>query len=60
MDELFEALTLIQTGKVRNFPLILFGSKYWGGLVDWIKATMLVERKISPDDLKLLMVTEFH
>src|SRR5215217_6753368 len=43
MDELFEALTLIQTGKVRNFPVILFGSSYWGGLLDWIRNTMLVE-----------------
>lgn len=58
MDELFEALTLIQTGKVRNFPLILFGSAYWKGLLDWIKGTMLPERKISPDDLKLLVVTD--
>ena len=58
MDELFEALTLIQTGKVRNFPIILFGSKYWGGLLDWIKGTMLPEKKISPDDLKLLILTD--
>jgi uncharacterized protein (TIGR00730 family) len=58
MDELFESLTLIQTGKVRNFPVILFGSGYWGGLIDWIKSTMVVERKIAPDDLKLLIVTD--
>ena len=58
MDELFEALTLIQTGKVSNFPIILFGSAYWQGLTDWIKATMLVERKISPEDLNLLVVTD--
>lgn len=58
MDELFEALTLIQTGKVRNFPIILFGSHYWDGLMNWIKGTMLTERKISPDDLKLLIVTD--
>ncbi|MBF6611814.1 MAG: TIGR00730 family Rossman fold protein [Chloroflexi bacterium] len=58
MDELFEALTLIQTGKVRNFPLILFGSAYWRGLLDWIKGPMLAERKISPEDLKLLVVTD--
>jgi uncharacterized protein (TIGR00730 family) len=58
MDELFEALTLIQTGKVRNFPIILFGTKYWGGLINWIKETMLTEKKISPDDLKLLIVTD--
>lgn len=58
MDELFEALTLIQTGKVRNFPLILFGSQYWRGLLDWIKETMVIEHKISPDDLKLLVMTD--
>jgi uncharacterized protein (TIGR00730 family) len=58
MDELFEALTLIQTGKVRNFPLILFGTEYWRGLVNWIKGVMLATHKISPDDLKLLVVTD--
>ena len=58
MDELFEALTLIQTGKVENFPLILFGSEYWQGLLTWIKGTMLPSGKISPDDLKLLVVTD--
>ena len=58
MDELFEALTLIQTGKVRNLPLVLFGSHYWGGLLDWIKGPMLAEHKLSPDDLKLLVVTD--
>jgi uncharacterized protein (TIGR00730 family) len=58
MDELFEALTLIQTGKVQNFPLILFGSHYWKGLLNWIKGTMLTEGKVSPEDLKLLIVTD--
>ncbi len=58
MDELFEALTLIQTGKVRNFPIILFGSSYWGGLLDWIKKTMLTEKKISLEDLDLLVMTD--
>lgn len=58
MDELFESLTLIQTGKVMNFPVILFGKSYWGGLLDWIKSTMLREQKISPEDLDLLMVTD--
>jgi uncharacterized protein (TIGR00730 family) len=58
MDELFEALTLIQTGKVRNLPLILFGSQYWGGLLNWIKGPMLTEHKLSPDDLKLLVLTD--
>jgi uncharacterized protein (TIGR00730 family) len=58
MDELFEALTLIQTGKVQNFPVILFGSYYWKGLLDWIKDTMLREKKIAPEDLDLLIVTD--
>ncbi len=58
MDELFESLTLIQTGKVSNFPLVLFGKQYWSGLVDWIKGPMLSERKIKPDDLKLLVMTD--
>ncbi|MDQ3547218.1 MAG: TIGR00730 family Rossman fold protein, partial [Chloroflexota bacterium] len=58
LDELFEALTLIQTGKVHNFPIILFGGDYWQGLLDWIKDTLLAEGKVSPDDLKLLAVTD--
>jgi uncharacterized protein (TIGR00730 family) len=58
LDELFEALTLIQTGKVRNFPVILFGSEYWAGLLGWIKERMLAEGKIAPGDLDLLVVTD--
>lgn len=58
LDELFEALTLIQTGKVRNFPLILFGTAYWGGLLDWIRGPMLAEGKVSPGDLDLFMLTD--
>jgi uncharacterized protein (TIGR00730 family) len=58
MDELFEALTLIQTGKVQNFPVVLFGSAYWRGLVDWMRETMLGERKVAPADLELLHVTD--
>ena len=58
MDELFEALTLIQTGKVRNFPVILFGSVYWQGLLEWIRGTMLAEGKVSPEDMELLVVTD--
>jgi uncharacterized protein (TIGR00730 family) len=58
MDELFEALTLIQTGKVQNFPVILFGSSYWSGLVDWLRSTMLVEGKLASADLNLLMITD--
>jgi uncharacterized protein (TIGR00730 family) len=58
LDELFEALTLIQTGKIHNFPVILFGSAYWDGLLAWIKDVMLAEGKISPEDLKRLVVTD--
>jgi uncharacterized protein (TIGR00730 family) len=58
LDELFESLTLIQTGKIRDFPLVLFGSEYWRGLLDWLKATVRAEGKISPDDLDLIKVTD--
>ncbi len=58
MDELFEALTLIQTKKIHNFPVILFGKEYWSGLVDWIKGQMLGNGTISPEDLNLLVVTD--
>lgn len=58
MDELFEALTLIQTGKVQNFPVVLFDTSYWGGLVDWLKNSMLTEGKISPEDLDLLILAD--
>jgi len=58
MDELFEALTLIQTGKIRDFPVVLFGTEYWKGLTDWIHGTLLEQGKISPDDLRLFCVTD--
>jgi uncharacterized protein (TIGR00730 family) len=58
MDELFEALTLIQTNKVRDFPVVLFGSEYWKGLVDWIKGTMAREGKIAVADLDIMFVTD--
>ena len=58
MDELFEALTLIQTKKIKSFPLILMGSDYWRGLVDWMKNTMLAEGKISLTDLDLIQVVD--
>ena len=58
MDELFEALTLIQTNKVRDFPLVLFGREYWRGLTDWIEATMAAEAKIATEDLKLYHITD--
>jgi hypothetical protein len=58
MDELFESLTLIQTGKVRHFPVVLFGSDYWGGLVSWIEGTMLANGNVSREDLGLFHVTD--
>jgi hypothetical protein len=58
LDELFEALTLIQTGKVRNFPTVLFGTAYWRGLIDWLRDTMLAEGKINAEDLELLIPTD--
>jgi uncharacterized protein (TIGR00730 family) len=58
MDELFEALTLIQTRKIRNFPVVLFGSQYWRGLLAWLTSTMLNEKNISPEDLALMHLTD--
>lgn len=59
LDELFEALTLVQTQKTAKFPIILVGSEFWGGLIDWIKTTMLEkENNISPDDLYLFKVVD--
>ncbi|MGH2762792.1 MAG: TIGR00730 family Rossman fold protein [Thermoleophilaceae bacterium] len=58
LDELFESLTLIQTGKVRNFPVILVGSDYWSDLIEWMRARLLGEGKISPGDLDLITVTD--
>jgi uncharacterized protein (TIGR00730 family) len=58
MDELFEALTLIQTGKAQNFPVVLIDTDYWGEMLDWIKGEMLPDGMISPEDLDLLHVTD--
>ncbi len=58
LDELFEALTLVQTGKVRNFPIILFGSAYWSGLLTWLRETVLPARKIAAADVDLLIVSD--
>lgn len=58
MDELFEALTLIQTRKIRNFPVVLFGSQYWRGLLSWLTSTMLNEKNINPEDLSLMHLTD--
>ncbi len=58
MDELFESITLIQTHKIRPFPVILVGSKYWNGLLDWMKEVVLKEGKISPSDLEILQLID--
>ncbi|MFN2500896.1 MAG: TIGR00730 family Rossman fold protein [Pyrinomonadaceae bacterium] len=58
MDELFEALTLIQTRKIRNFPVVLFGSQYWRGLLAWLTSTMLNEKMIGNADLGLIHLTD--
>jgi uncharacterized protein (TIGR00730 family) len=58
LDETFEALTLIQTGKIRHFPVLLVGSAYWGGLVDWLRERMAAEGKISEHDMGLFEVTD--
>ena len=58
MDELFEAITLIQTGKIARFPIVLVGSEYWNGLLEWVEKTMLGNAYISPEDLKLYRVVD--
>jgi uncharacterized protein (TIGR00730 family) len=58
MDELFESLTLIQTGKIINFPVILFGSEYWGGMLTWLREQMLRSERISPGDIELMQLTD--
>ncbi|MCU1613880.1 MAG: hypothetical protein JWO98_1420 [Frankiales bacterium] len=58
LDELFEALTLVQTRKVTRFPVILLGTEYWSGLIDWIRATMVPQGTISDADMELFTVTD--
>lgn len=58
LDELFEAITLIQTHKIARFPIILVGSEYWGGLLEWIKKTMVSWGTISPEDLDLIRLVD--
>jgi hypothetical protein len=58
LDELFEALTLIQTQKIRNFPVVLFGSNYWNGLLNWIRDQAMKEGKVSAEDLKRLHLAD--
>jgi len=57
LDELFEALTLIQTGKVEHFPVVLYGREYWEGMMQWIREKPLYEEKIAPEDLRLVTIT---
>jgi uncharacterized protein (TIGR00730 family) len=58
LDELFEAVTLVQTKKVTRFPVILMGTAYWAGLIDWVKSTLLADGKINEADLELIQVTD--
>jgi uncharacterized protein (TIGR00730 family) len=58
LDEFFEALTLLQTGKVYPMPMVLFGTEYWQGLLDWVKTTLVEHNTISPEDLNLITVTD--
>jgi uncharacterized protein (TIGR00730 family) len=58
LDEMFEALTLVQTGKVTSFPVVLYGKDYWAGLIDWIRTTVLGRGKINETDLDLLQVSD--
>ncbi|MGZ5368293.1 LOG family protein [Aeromicrobium sp.] len=58
MDELFEAITLAQTGKVTSFPIVLIGKDYWSGLLDWLRGTMLDDSKIGENDLDMIYVTD--
>ena len=58
MDELFEAITLIQTGKIARFPIVLVGKEYWGGLLDWVENYMLDAKNISAEDLNLYRLVD--
>ncbi len=58
LDELMEALTLVQTGKTRRMPIILVGSKFWGGMLDWFKTSLLEEKMISPGDIDLIQLID--
>ncbi len=58
MDELMESLTLIQTGKIQDFPVVMFGTEYWSGLVEWLQETVLAAGNISPEDLDIFTITD--
>lgn len=58
LDEFFEAVTLVQTHRIKPFPIILVGSEYWGGLIEWIKSRLLEEEMISPPDMDIIHVMD--
>ena len=58
LDELFEVVTLIQTHRVRTFPVILVGTEYWSGLTDWIKSRLLEDKRISSSDLDIIQILD--
>ncbi len=58
LDELFEAVTLIQTHRIKPFPVIMVGSEYWGGLLDWIRTRMIEDKMISPEDIDILQLMD--
>ena len=58
LDELFEAVTLIQTHRIKPLPVILFGTRFWSGLIDWIKARLIEEKTISQNDLNIIHITD--
>ena len=58
LDEIFEAITLIQTKRIKPFPVILVGTEYWSGLLDWVKETLIKRRLISPNDIDLIRLTD--
>ncbi|MFA6971155.1 MAG: TIGR00730 family Rossman fold protein [Gallionella sp.] len=58
LDELMEALTLVQTGKTRRIPIILVGTKFWGGMIEWFKTALMEEKVIHPDDMELIQIID--
>ena len=58
MDEYFEALTLMQTGKIRKFPIVMFGKDYWNGLIKWMKETLIPAGTINKEDMDLFYITD--
>lgn len=58
LDELFEAVTLIQTHRIKPLPVILVGSDYWNGLIDWVRDKLLGQKRISPEDIEILQVID--